>query len=74
MCQRLNTGESSNFYFGIFICIGPTLQTLPEAGVGTSNIPIGRIMQSAGWLRETTFSQFYERPLHVKKETNLSLE
>ena len=23
MCQRLNTGESNNFYFGIFICIGP---------------------------------------------------
>ena len=22
MCQRLNTGESNNFYFGIFICIG----------------------------------------------------
>ena len=22
MCQRLNTGESDNFYFGIFICIG----------------------------------------------------
>ena len=23
MCQRLNTGECNNFYFGIFICIGP---------------------------------------------------
>ena len=23
MCQRLNTGESNNFYLGIFICIGP---------------------------------------------------
>ena len=25
MCQRLNTGESNNFYFDIhiFICIGP---------------------------------------------------
>ena len=23
MCQRLNTGESNNYYFGIFICIGP---------------------------------------------------
>ena len=23
MCQRLNTGERNNFYFGIFICIGP---------------------------------------------------
>ena len=23
MWQRLNTGESNNFYFGIFICIGP---------------------------------------------------
>ena len=23
MCQRLNTGESNNFYFGIFICIRP---------------------------------------------------
>ena len=23
MCQRLNTGESNNFYFGIFTCIGP---------------------------------------------------
>ena len=23
MCQRLNTGESNNFYFGIFICIEP---------------------------------------------------
>ena len=25
MCQRLNTPESNNFYFGtcIFICIGP---------------------------------------------------
>ena len=23
MCQRLNTGESYNFYFGIFICCGP---------------------------------------------------
>ena len=23
MCQRLNTGVSNNFYFGIFICIGP---------------------------------------------------
>ena len=23
MCQRRNTGESNNFYFGIFICIGP---------------------------------------------------
>ena len=23
MCQRLKTGESNNFYFGIFICIGP---------------------------------------------------
>ena len=23
MCQRLNTSESNNFYFGIFICIGP---------------------------------------------------
>ena len=22
MCQRINTGESNNFYFGIFICIG----------------------------------------------------
>ena len=28
MCQRLNTGESNNFYFGIFICIGP-LTLLP---------------------------------------------
>ena len=26
MCQRLNTGESNNFYFGIFICIGPLIQ------------------------------------------------
>ena len=25
MCQRLNTGESNNFYFGIFICIGPLI-------------------------------------------------
>ena len=23
MCQRLNTGESNNFYFGIFIHGGP---------------------------------------------------
>ena len=23
MCQRLNTGESNNFYFGIFICNRP---------------------------------------------------
>ena len=23
MCLRLYTGESNNFYFGIFICIGP---------------------------------------------------
>ena len=23
MCQRLNTGKSNNFYFGVFICIGP---------------------------------------------------
>ena len=23
MCQRFNTGESNNFYVGIFICIGP---------------------------------------------------
>ena len=23
MCQRLNTGESNNFYFGTLICIGP---------------------------------------------------
>ena len=26
MCQRLNTGESNNFYFGIFICIGPLIE------------------------------------------------
>ena len=25
MCQRLNTGESKNFYFGIFICSGPLI-------------------------------------------------
>ena len=25
MCQRLNTGESYNFYFGIFICCGPLM-------------------------------------------------
>ena len=25
MCQRLKTGESNNFYFGIFICIGPLI-------------------------------------------------
>ena len=23
MCQRLNTGESNNFYVGIYICIAP---------------------------------------------------
>ena len=23
MCQRLNTGESNNFYFGILLYIGP---------------------------------------------------
>ena len=23
MCQMLNTGESNNFYIGIFKCIGP---------------------------------------------------
>ena len=23
MCPRLDTGESYNFYFGIFICCGP---------------------------------------------------
>ena len=28
MCQRLNTGESNNFYFGIFICIGPLIDWL----------------------------------------------
>ena len=28
MCQRLNTGESDNFYFGIFICIGPFILTV----------------------------------------------
>ena len=28
MCQRLNTGESNNFYFGIFICIGPLISIL----------------------------------------------
>ena len=28
MCQRLNTGESYNFYFGIFICIGPLSRQL----------------------------------------------
>ena len=25
MCQRLNTGGSYNFYFGIFICCGPLM-------------------------------------------------
>ena len=27
MCQRLNTGESYNFYFGIFMYCGPLLPT-----------------------------------------------
>ena len=30
MCQRLNTGESNNFYFGIFICIGPLNSAIPS--------------------------------------------
>ena len=28
MCQRLNTGESNNFYLGIFICIGPNIANI----------------------------------------------
>ena len=30
MCQRLNTGESNNFYVGIFICCGP-LRAISES-------------------------------------------
>ena len=33
MCQRLNAGESNNFYFGIFICIGPL--NLPTTDIGS---------------------------------------
>ena len=28
MCQRLNTGESNNFNFGIFICTEPLKNSL----------------------------------------------
>ena len=28
MCQRLNIGESDNFYFGVFICIRPLIHKL----------------------------------------------
>ena len=29
------------------------------------NIPIGEILKSAGWSRESTFARFYNRPLHA---------
>ena len=38
MCQMLNTCESNNFYFGIFICIGPLMvekMLLGVIGVGS---------------------------------------
>ena len=46
MCQRLNTGESNNFYFGVFICIGPLRPVSTELVCPRPSLLTGVVSQS----------------------------
>ena len=47
MCQRLNTGESYNFYFGIFICCVPLILYVRLSSAGCTEAALLRSHQVA---------------------------